>query len=349
MNSLRQFVYRLPLIRGLLRRLASLEQQVSSLHERLAVLETRVVTQSRAPESRDDTATDQSVANSIFLEGTEYSRYWLPLDYMPSQDYQPRWGYSRPSHAGLVQLFSHWGEDYRQIIRELRGLHTFLAAIRPDFSSETAPEPGWVGGPFTALDLALLYYFVYRFQPHTYLEIGSGVSTCFARRAIQDHRLPSRIVSIDPDPRASIDAICDEVIRYGLETVDLSIFRTLEAGDIVFMDGTHRSFMNSDVTVFMLDVLPLLKPGVVIHIHDILLPDDYPPSFKNWYWNEQYMLATYLLAASERIQVLMPSYFVAKQPSLRDCLQPPILALAENEEQFLLGGSLWFTHRLPSN
>ncbi len=175
--------------------------------------------------------------------------------------------------------------------------------------------------------------------------MGSGVSTCFARRGISDHNVGTHIVSIDPEPRAGIDTICDEIIRQGLETLnDLSIFGNLVAGDIVFVDGTHRCFVNSDVTVFMLDVLPLLKPGVIVHFHDICLPYDYPDSFKNWYWNEQYVLGVYLLAAADRVKILLPSHYLSNTEGLRDCLLPPILATEGRTDAWLQGGSIWFTH-----
>ena len=81
------------------------------------------------------------------------------------------------------------------------------------------------------------------------------------------------------------------------------------------MDGSHISLMNSDVTVFMLDVVPKLKPGVIVHIHDIHLPHDYPDMFVKWYWNEQYIVAAYLLGAADRIKILMPSRYAGEMSS----------------------------------
>ncbi len=279
------------------------------------------------------------------LPGNPYQRFLLPLDYLPSREYAPRWGYSRPTHEKLVALLAKDQDTYRSVIRQTRSLASQLSTINHEFTNERAPEAGWIGGPITALDLALLYTFIFEHKPRTYVEIGSGCTTCMARRAVQDHRLDTRIVSIDPEPRAGVDSVCDEIIRQGLETMtDLSVFESLTPGDIVFVDGSHRSFMNSDVTVFMLDVLPRLKPGVLVHIHDVFLPYDYPEMFKTWYWNEQYLLASYLLAADERVRILMPSYFLAMTPGLSECLKPPIVRIPDHESDWLLGGSLWFTH-----
>ncbi len=279
------------------------------------------------------------------LPGTCYSKFSLPLDYPPSRRLTQRWGYDAPAHAGLSAMFAKNSENYKNTVTELRTLVPHFEKIRPDFSGETAPEAGWVGPAINALDLALLYYFVWKHRPATYLEIGSGATTCFARRAVQDHGLNTHIISIDPEPRAAIDRICDAVIRDGLETLpNLQVFADLQPGDIVFLDGSHRCFMNSDVTVFFMDVLPLLKPGVIVHIHDIVLPFDYPEWAKNWYWNEQYVLAAYLLGMGDRVKVLMPSQYLSATAGIKECLQPPLLTGVGDPGLWLDGGSFWFTH-----
>jgi predicted O-methyltransferase YrrM len=278
------------------------------------------------------------------LPGVPFAKYLMPLDYPPSRRLIPRWGYGRPAHSGLVELFDRNRAHFEKVITELRTLVPFFEKINPVYSQDTASEPGWIGPPVNAIDLALLYYFVWKYRPSTYLEIGSGSTTAFARRAVQDHALSTRIVSIDPEPRSGIDSICDAIIRDGLETLsDFEVFKNLKPGDIVFMDGSHRCFMNSDVTVFFLEVLPLLKPGVVVHIHDIVLPFDYPESFKEWYWNEQYVLAAYLLGMRDRVRILMPSQYVSGTPELRKSLKPQLLPNVGSGGTWLEGGSFWFT------
>ncbi len=258
---------------------------------------------------------------------------------------EPRWGNLVPPHAGLVKLFAANDAHYEHVLDEMRSLTPHFERIAKTFTAETAPEPGWVGGPINAIDTALLYYFVSSYKPKTYLEIGSGVTTCFTRRAVQDHALSTKIISIDPQPRSEIDSICDEVVRVAFEEADLSIFDSLEPGDIVFMDGSHRCFMNSDVTVFMLDVVPKLNKGVIVHIHDILLPLDYPSFFTDWYWSEQYVVAAYLLGARERIEMVMPSAYVSQTEQFQETLARPFVDLGGANEQWRYGGSLWFTHR----
>jgi hypothetical protein len=93
------------------------------------------------------------------------------------------------------------------------------------------------------------------------------------------------------------------------------------------MDGSHRSFMNSDVTVFFLEVLPRLQSGVLVHMHDIFLPEDYPPHsmlnfYPHRYWSEQYLLAASLLAGHQNYDVLLPNYFISITSELSDILNP---------------------------
>lgn len=140
------------------------------------------------------------------------------------------------------------------------------------------------------MDSVAIYGFISENKPVRYYEIGSGNSTKFAKQAIKDYKLQTRILSIDPNPRAEIDSICDQVVRKPLEEVNLNIFEDLEAGDVLFIDNSHRSFMNSDVTVVFLEILPRLKPGVFVEFHDIYLPFDYPQEWDTRYYNEQYLL-----------------------------------------------------------
>lgn len=282
------------------------------------------------------------------LEAAPYARYALPIEYPPSRDLRPRWGATRPPIAKLAEWMGRQDNDYRAVLAAMRARAPQLARINRDFDAALLPEPAWCGVPYAAFDSAALYTLIGEYQPNLYLEIGSGITTTFAHRAIQDHGLSTRIVSIDPEPRAAIDSICDEVIRTGLETCDLSVFDALEAGDILFLDGSHRVFMNSDVTVFMIDVLPRVKPGVLVHVHDIQLPWDYPDMFINWYWSEAYILAAYFLGGLDRVKPILPTTWVCRSPQFDDWFnEQPIVNLGPQNDAWRGGGAMWFTHTRP--
>jgi predicted O-methyltransferase YrrM len=279
------------------------------------------------------------------LPGTQYCRYAIPIDYLPSRAYSPRWGASRPPIKQLDDWFRSHAADYHALIRENRASAQALRGIPIEFDPARLPEPAWSGAPYAPFDAVTLYTMIRTYRPATYLEIGSGITTCFAHRAIRDSFLSTQIVSIDPEPRASIDAICNSVIRNGLETCDLEIFSKLEANDVVLFDGSHRAFMNSDVSVFFIDILPRLKPGVIVHVHDIMLPYDYPDMFSNWYWNEQYMLAVYMMGNMRRLTPLAPTYFICRDEEFASALREPMIDLGPHNGGWLGGGAMWFTAR----
>lgn len=279
------------------------------------------------------------------LPGTPYSRYAIPVEYRPSRDFAPRWGASRPPVRALDEWFRAHAADYHALIPEIRASAQALKGIPVEFDAARLPEPAWSGVPYAPFDAATLYTMIRAHRPATYLEIGSGITTCFAHRAIRDNAMGTRIVSIDPEPRASIDAICDATIRSSLETCDLDMFARLEPNDIVFFDGSHRAFMNSDVTVFFIDVLPQLKPGVIVHIHDIALPYDYPEWARDWYWNEQYMLAVYLMGRMSQLKPLAPTAFICRDAEFAAALEAPMLDLGRYNDGWRGGGAMWFTAR----
>ena len=177
-------------------------------------------------------------------------------------------------------------------------------------------------------------------DPENYFEIGSGNSTKFARQAIKDHSLKTKITSFDPYPRAEIDLICDEIFRNPVEEIDISLFDKLEEGDILFVDNSHYILMNSDVTTVFLDILPNLNKGVLVEFHDIYLPLDYPPETSQSYNSEQYLLAAYLLANGNKFEIIFPSAFISIDPELNKILSPlwedPRIKGIEKH-----GGSFW--------
>jgi hypothetical protein len=101
-----------------------------------------------------------------------------------------------------------------------------------------------------------------------------------------------------------------------LESCDLEIFDQLAARDVLFFDGSHRAFPNSDVVVFFFEVMPRLKPGVIVHIHDIFVPDDYPATWGHRLYNDQYLLAAMLMCEQPPFRVLAPLAFIGRDEAL---------------------------------
>jgi len=233
----------------------------------------------------------------------------------------PRYGHGKSAHPELLHILGRNRSQYQQTLTTFLPFKKHLARL-PVHKPEDPRLPFWLNRFFQGLDPVSLYAFGAIRNPVTYVEIGSGNSTKFMRRAIDDHGLRTRIISIDPHPRAEIDRLCEEVRRQPLEDTDLTIFEELGEGDILLMDGSHRAFMNSDVTVFFLEVLPRLKRGVLVYIDDVYLPFDYPPEWIPRFYSEHYLLAVLLLADSVRYNIVLPCTFIGSEPSLMQVLDP---------------------------
>jgi tetratricopeptide (TPR) repeat protein len=252
-----------------------------------------------------------------------------------------RYGAGRPTHQGLAAIIAAGRDRYAGLLKDLGAIQSNLAAI-PRGGTVEGAAPFWLNAWFTNLDAMALIAMLRRHNPPRMVEIGSGMSTKFARHTIRTYGLRTRITSIDPQPRAEIDALCERVIRRPLERCAPELFDALEPGDLLFLDSSHRAFQNSDVTVFFLEILPRLKPGVIVHIHDIYLPDDYISGHVNRMWNEQYLLATALLFGADRFEILFPAWFVGQDPELR-ALGQAAICKGPLEGLDLYGASFWLT------
>jgi len=253
-----------------------------------------------------------------------------------------RHGAHRPPHPELTALLETRRPAFLDHLREMETVAADFEDV-PRLAPLNAATPMWNNGWCPPLDAMLLTHMLKTRRPERFIEIGSGCSTKFARRAVNRYDLPTRLISVDPQPRAEVDALCDEVIRQPLETVDQALFQTLEPGDILFLDSSHRAFQASDVTVFFLEILPRLKPGVIVHVHDIYLPEDYISGHVHRMWNEQYLLATALLFG-DTLEILFPAWWACRDPEAA-ALARATLMRGPTEGLNLYGVSFWLTTR----
>src|SRR5260221_7520814 len=207
--------------------------------------------------------------------------------------------------------------------------------------AETIAPKFWDNEWFPPVDAIALMSFIARQKPRTYFEVGSGYSTTAARHAIDELGLDTRIISVDPKPRANIDALCDTMIRIPFEQVKPAEYNVVKSGDVVFIDNSHHCFQGSDVATVFLDFLPSLPPGVFVGIHDIFLPFDYPEVWKRRFFNEQYTLAAYLLGLGDRARVEFPAFLVTNDDSYASDLVAVRTFIDEKRARFQ-GCALWF-------
>lgn len=169
---------------------------------------------------------------------------------------------------------------------------------------------------FTSSDAEVAYALVQQLKPQHIIEVGSGNSTKLFREAITDGKLSTKLVSIDPSPRTPIESIADRIIKQPLEQVPASFFNeTLSCDDILFIDSSHDIRIGNDVLNLLLNIVPALKNGVVIHIHDIFLPFDYPYEWvvvNKWdIFKEQYLVQA-MLQDSDKYDVIWPGHFLQR-------------------------------------
>ncbi|KMO39981.1 methyltransferase [Methylobacterium variabile] len=198
-------------------------------------------------------------------------------------------------YPALRPIFSEAEPEFRAVLAAIE-------AFAPDLDRIAAGGPGLVGERparftqdwFPRLDAAAAYALVRRERPGRIVEIGSGHSTRFLAQAVRDGGLTTAITCIDPAPRAPLAGLGVRHAARLFGPEDAAAASSLDPGDVLFIDSSHVAMPGTDVDRLILDVLPRLRAGVIVHLHDVFLPDAYP---EEWAWrgyNEQLMVGALL-------------------------------------------------------
>ncbi len=155
-------------------------------------------------------------------------------------------------------------------------------------------------GFFETVDAEVAYSLVRHSKPSRIIEVGGGYSTRVLAAALRANRdqgnKGGKLFTIEPFPNPTLEGITT-LIPQRVQDVDLDFFLSLGPGDILFLDSSHVVSVGSDVVREYLEILPRLRPGVLVHVHDIFLPSDYPRDAvlsKLCFWSEQYLLQAFL-------------------------------------------------------
>jgi len=194
-------------------------------------------------------------------------------------------------------------EQQKQLLSEIVGRFKDEYTAIPEGAS-TQEFHYYLGNvAFEAVDAEMLFGLIRLLKPRRMYEIGSGFSTLLTADALRRNRVDGyscRFIAIDPDASAELEAKLPRDValwRVPVQEVSLDEFESLCENDILFIDSSHVCKIGSDVQFLFLEVLPRLRPGVVVHIHDIFLPLEYPRQWvldEHRFWNEQYLLQTFL-------------------------------------------------------
>jgi hypothetical protein len=262
------------------------------------------------------------------------------IDHPPTPE--ARYGHGKPPCEAVARVLGRRLDQQRVFGNAIAANVANHLDIAMDETDAGPGEPFWNQPWFPVTDGLALMTMLATERPQTYLEIGSGNSTNFARRSIDRASPGTRLCSIDPAPRADIDAVCDEIHRAPLEAIDPAFFDRLGVGDVLFFDGSHRSFMNSDTTVFFMEVLPRLAEGVIVGMHDIFWPLDYPPQWTDRWYNEQYLLGAYMLGRGRHFETIYATVFMGHHDQAR--IDDAFGTDRASRMLYRGGGSLWWRH-----
>lgn len=231
-------------------------------------------------------------------DGTEHAAEQQRL-----RAFDARGGLQRPAYAlspGMQDF------DIAPLVADFAQHCAALSRLMQAGGTATGYAPG--NGYFDSPDAEALYLMVRRAAPARVIEVGCGNSTRVTRQAVLDGGLSTVLTAIDPAPRADIAAVVDRFEQAPLEAVDPEMFADLAASDILFIDSSHQVRMSNDVAHLFCRIIPALAPGVLIHVHDVFLPYEYPKRF--FYdcpsWAEQYMLHALLQGGG--YDILWPGY-----------------------------------------
>jgi hypothetical protein len=256
---------------------------------------------------------DETTKRKLFESAQEYGVHVLPVSFyspvpntkeIPPEiwehryDRTPAFQFNAQAQLSLLDRLSKWAPEM------------------VDTPQNSNSEYSWSSSYFPPLDAIIYYSIIREFKPRMIIEVGGGDSTMVAVKAALRNGF-TRVKCIEPYPREILlqDIPIMELITKPVQQIPFSEFEALEPNDILFYDGTHVSKCGSDVNYIVLDVLPRLKPGVLIHIHDILLPWDYSKwciMEMQWFWNEIYLVLAFLLF-NDSFEVLIANHYLANE------------------------------------
>ena len=239
------------------------------------------------------------------------------------------------AYPALEASFAAGVGAFESVLADIEGYGERLLRLRGP-----APQPRFDQDWFPTLDAAAAYAMVCRARPARIVEVGSGHSTRFLARAIADEGLATELVCIDPAPRASLHSLDVRWIETVVQRTEDACFLGLRPGDILFVDSSHILMPGTDVDWLLNRILPGLTAGVLVHFHDVFLPDPYPAAWSWRGYNEQQAIAA--LLQGRTYDCLFASHYVATR--LADRLERAVLSRLPRSAD-ALESSLWLGKR----
>lgn len=237
------------------------------------------------------------------------------------------------------------GIDWRNEAQVAFCENVLAAQERIAFSQVPAELPReffYPNDSFPVLDAWILEGMLRHYRPRRMIEVGSGMSSLVTAQVNREYFGGDlHFTCIEPYPLPhvfNINGVSDLRVELVQDT-PLELFQTLESGDVLFIDSSHTVKTGGDVTFLLNTVVPRLAPGVIVHIHDIYLPTDYPKQwvFQGRGWNEQYLIEAFLNFNSE-FEILLGAQWMVQH-------HPEIVERLFGISPYRGGGSLWIQRK----
>lgn len=290
----------------------------------------------RAPEAAATPASAEEPVRCRFPLGYYYS----PLPDNRELATEPRHSQVWPSTARPTPGID-WNDEAQRHLAE----HVFATQTRLDFVDEETDDPTvyWsANDQYPALDAWILEGMLRHLRPKSMIEIGSGFSSLITARVNREHFGGALdFTCIEPYPRDFLSAGVPGISALRVEQIQdtpLEVFDVLTAGDVLFVDTAHTVKTGGDVAWIYGEIIPRLRPGVAVHIHDAFVPGEYPEQWvmEGWGWNEIYLIKAFL-AFNDSFEVLFGAqWMLQNEGAAIDRAFPDFAAHRERQ-----GAALW--------
>ena len=248
----------------------------------------------------------------------------------------------------LLQLKSH-GEIKSSLVlgldrvRSWRDTHrAFFDVIRADprINTECWGNEYIHNGYYPTPDAEAYAAMILENRPARIVEVGSRFSALIARKTVEKAGIATVIEVIDPSPRTEVRDVADRLILKHVEDTEMGAF-DFTAGCILFIDSSHICRAGGDIPFLFCRVIPSLPAGVIVHVHDIFLPYDYPIAYQRRLYTEQYVLHA-LLGDSARYEILLATHYMSRTHPAE--MQATFGSIVARHDSYF-GASFWFKTR----
>lgn len=269
------------------------------------------------------------------LELGRYTDEWV-LPRTLSEDDSQKFIPSRWFAEGLelniiaqIALLERWADEYAPLFDVLR--------TDPAINLQFMGRPYLHNSYYPTPDAEIYGSMILDAKPSQIIEIGSGFSTLIARRCIQFANLDTAILSIDPHPRTEVRNAASQLMLSRVEDLDFPEVGITER-TLLFIDSSHICRGAGDIPHLFCKVIPRLPAGVLVHVHDIFLPYDYPIVYLKRMYTEQYLLYA-TLANSDRYEILLTAHYMSRNYPRE--MQAAFGSIVGTHNLFF-GASFWF-------